>query len=194
MEQSEIEQTYTAFEGSDLFAHGALDDVLIQVRKKASKVHGPNILIFSDSTGKVMDFDVTGTEKEMLNRLRVYRSPSQSTELASGPGRPKLGVIAREVSLLPRHWEWLATQTGGASATIRRLVEDAKKSSSAKDLAKQTQENVYRFLSAIAGDLPHYEEVLRALYAKDEKKFKSNMQGWPKDISHHAKKLASPLF
>ena len=153
------------------------------------------LLVFSNTTGKVMDFDLSGSEKEVLKRLQVFTAPTEpEVSTATGPGRPKLGVVAREVSLLPRHWEWLATQTGGASATLRRLVDEAKKTSQTKDLLKQAQETTYRFMSAIAGDLPHYEEALRALYAKDEKNFKAQIRDWPEDIKNALKKFSKPVF
>lgn len=192
MENTET-QTYTAFHGSELLAEGPLEEVVLQVKKYVGRATGKPVLVFNDSTGKTMDFDLRGTDKEVLQRLHVYL-PGKSPAPSGGPGRPKLGVVAREVSLLPRHWEWLATQSGGASATIRRLIDEAKKNSSAKDRVKAAQERTYRFMSVIAGDLPHYEEALRALYAKDKKKFKEEMSGWPRDIVEQAKKWADPVF
>ncbi len=115
-------QLFTAFDGYRLLAQGPLDDVVRQVKRATESSNTVEILVFSDLTGKQMDFDLTGSEKEVLRRLHIYRSPDVEP-VASGPGRPRLGVMAREVSLLPRHWEWLSTQSGGASATLRRLVE-----------------------------------------------------------------------
>lgn len=192
MENTEA-QTYTAFHGAELLAEGPLEEVVLQVKKYVGRAAGKSVLVFNDSTGKTMDFDLRGTDKEVLQRLHVYL-PEKSPVPSGGPGRPKLGVVAREVSLLPRHWEWLATQSGGASATIRRLIDEAKKNSSAKDRVKAAQERTYRFMSVIAGDFPHYEEALRALYAKDKKKFKEEMSGWPRDIVEQAKKWADPVF
>jgi hypothetical protein len=120
--------------------------------------------------------------------------PAPSEKEASGPGRPKLGVISREVSLLPRHWEWLATQPGGASGTLRKLVEEAKKKNSTGSDVKQAQERTYKFMSALAGDMKGYEEALRALYRKDKKAFNANISEWPKDVREHTVELAKAVF
>lgn len=189
-----ISQTYAAFEGHRLVAHGALEEVVLRVRQKVRADASASILVFSDLTGKQMDFDVSGTEKETLQRLQVYRPQEERAAPAAGPGRPKLGVVAREVSLLPRHWEWLSTQPGGASATLRKLVEEARKDTSGRETLKQAQERTYKVMAAVAGDLPHYEEALRALYAKDKKKFSDQVTDWPRDLKDYVKKLASPVF
>lgn len=186
----EIPQTYSAFAGPELYAAGPLEDVLLKVKRLCEKTPDASILVFSDSTGRQMDFDLSGTVSEVRHRLRVFLPIRETT--VTGPGRPRLGVVAREVSLLPRHWEWLATQPGGASATLRRLVEDAGKKTSDKNLVKQIQERTYRFMSVLAGDLPGYEEALRALYRGEEKNFKNRVAKWPRDIRKHALKLAQP--
>lgn len=187
-------QLYSAFIGHQLLAQGPLEKVALKVRKKMKDEPSASILVFSDLTGKEMDFDIRGSEKEVLERLQIFRTQEHPAHENSGPGRPKLGVISREVSLLPRHWEWLSTQSGGASATLRRLIEDAKKGSSNKEQVKQAQERTYKFMAAIAGNFPNYEEALRALYAKDKKKFETQINDWPKDILSHTKKLAHDVF
>jgi hypothetical protein len=111
-------------------------------------------------------------------------------EAPRGRGRPKLGVVAREVTLLPRHWDWLARQPGGASVTLRRLVEDASRSP--KERARAAANAAYNFLHAIAGDRPAYEEALRALFAHDRAKFEAHIASWPADIRRHALRLAYP--
>ncbi|HKQ30957.1 MAG TPA: DUF2239 family protein, partial [Burkholderiales bacterium] len=113
---------------------------------------------------------------------------------SAGPGRPKLGVVSREVSLLPRHWEWLVAQSGGASAVLRRLVEEARKKSTAGDTVKQAQERTYSFMSVIAGDYEGYEEALRALYRRNKKDFLTHVRKWPTDVKSHAMKLARKVF
>lgn len=185
-------QLYTAFDGQKKLIQGPLDEVVLGVKKRLKAEPSASILIFSDLTGKEMDFDLRGSEKEVLQRLQVYLAPNEKP--ASGPGRPKLGVVAREVSLLPRHWEWLSTQSGGASATLRRLIDEAKKQSSGREMLKQAQERTYKFMSTMAGNLPHYEEAIRALYAKDAKKFKEQIAKWPIDIRDHAKKMSEEVF
>lgn len=185
---------YTAFEENRLLIRGRLDEVALKVRQRSKAKPSARILVFSDITGKEMDLDTRGTEAEMLERLKVYLSPEETASTSSGPGRPKLGVIAREVSLLPRHWEWLAAQPGGASAVLRRLVEEARKSASPREALRSAQESTHKFLTSIAGDLPGYEEALRALYAKDKKTFQSLMTSWPEDIRNHAKRLSTPVW
>lgn len=185
--------TYTVFIEHDLFCQGSLTDVITQVKRKSDRSPQCNFLIFSDETGKSMDFNLQGSEAEVLKRLEVYIDTAEPKE-HSGPGRPKLGVASREVSLLPRHWEWLATQPGGASATLRQLVEDARKKSLGGADLKKTQERTYRFMSVIAGDFEGYEEALRALYRKDKKAFQALIHEWPQDVRNHIVELAKPIF
>jgi uncharacterized protein len=187
-------QTYTAFDGHKRLAEGRLDAVVIAIKRKLKAAPASSILVFSDSTGKEMDFDLRGSEKEVLLRLHVYLSRESEPLAGNGPGRPKLGVVAREVSLLPRHWEWLSTQSGGASAALRKLVEEAKKSSFGKEEAKHAQERAHKFMTSVAGNLPRYEEALRALYARDKKRFKEQMTDWPPDVRNYSCKMADPSF
>lgn len=193
MNQKNETLSYTAFENDKLLVTGNLEDVVLQIRKRLKSHPSLKILVFSDDTGKEMDFDLRGSEKEVLEKLKIYLSPEDLDEPV-GPGRPKLGVIAREVSLLPRHWEWLATQPGGASATLRKLVEEARKSSTTRDTVKQAQERTYKFMTAIAGNLPNYEEALRALYAKDKARFRTQISDWPIDVKDYIKRLSQHVF
>lgn len=188
----EKSQQYSAFDGFNLLVQGSLEAVVLMAKANSLSSRSSTTLIFSDSTGKQMDFDLSGSKKDVLKRLEVY--VGEEPMPSQGPGRPKLGVMSREVSLLPRHWEWLSTQSGGASATLRRLVDGARKQSSDQDQTKRCQDRTYKFLSAIAGDLPYYEEVLRALFAKDQSKFKAHIDDWPRDIKNHALQLAKPIF
>jgi hypothetical protein len=188
--------TYTAFEKFELLTQGSLEQVALEVKRRMKTHRESQILIFSDSTGKQMDLDLSGTEKEALERLKIFAKQDQpSPAPTTGAGRPKLGVVAREISLLPSHWEWLTNQPGGSSATIRKLIDEkVKGSSSEKEKIKTAQEVTYKFLTAIAGDLPQFEEAIRFLYRKDKKKFQEHMHGWPKDIIHHAMDLAENVF
>ncbi|MEO5668766.1 MAG: DUF2239 family protein [Bdellovibrionota bacterium] len=188
-----LAETYTAFDGTTFVAKGPLESVVAKIKKISAKTAPTALLIFSDTTGVTIDLDLSGSPKEIAARMRIYL-PREESESSKGPGRPRLGVIAREISLLPQHWEWLATQSGGASASLRRLVEDAKKSSLTKNLTKQAQERTYKFISVLAGDLPRYEEALRALYRKNEDGFREEISAWPKDIRRHAQELAAPVF
>ncbi len=186
--------SYTAFEGESVIATGRLEEVAIKIKRRKKPKPSATVLIFSDSTGKQMDLDVSGSEEELFERLRVFVAAEIPGSSSSAPGRPKLGVVAREISLLPRHWEWLATQSGGASAAIRRLVEEARKKPSEKELLRESQERTHKFMTAIAGDFPNYEEALRALYSKDKKGFQSLVRDWPKGIRDYSKKLADPIW
>jgi len=191
--------TYTAFEGSELVFRGSLQHVVTKIKKRMGKTSHSEVLLFSDETGKLMDFNFHGTEKDVLKRLEVFSSVSdrhgkEESASPAGPGRPKLGVISREVSLLPRHWEWLAAQPSGSSATLRKLIEEAKKKSSGGATVKQLQERCYKVMSVLAGDLSGYEEALRSLYKKDEERFLVQIKEWPKDIRKHIAELARPVF
>lgn len=153
------------------------------------------MLIFSDDTGKTMDFNFQGTKQDVLKRLEVFVSNEDDDSTAiTGPGRSKLGVISREVSLLPRHWEWLANQPGGASVTLRLLVEEAKKKSQNTLTVKQVQERVYKVMSVLAGDLQGYEEALRASYKKDTATLFFYIEQWPKEIQRYLKSLGELIF
>ena len=186
--------TYTAFEDHKILSQGILEDVVLKVKKRLEKSPESQIVIYSDATGKSMDFNFQGSEKEVLKRLEVYTTPENTTEVSSGPGRPKLGVISREVSLLPKHWEWLATQSGGASNTLRKLVEENMKKTSGVLTVKTAQERTYKFMSVEAGDLENYEEALRALYRKDKERFAIEIKTWPRDVQKHILELAKPVF
>ena len=173
---------YTAFDKFNLVSSGTIEIVALEVRKYMKSSKDTNILIFSDSSGKQMDLDLSGSEKDVLERLKIFKNQESGTT-PTGPGRPKLGVVAREISLLPSHWEWLSNQPGGASSTIRSLIEEKTKSSvSGKLKVKTAQEIVYKFLNAIAGNLPNFEDAVRFLYRKDEKKFKDLISEWPADL------------
>lgn len=180
------EQTLTAFAGERLLARALLPD-LLRVVKAHVDTGGEVPLIFEDSTGRQVDFDLRGDLEEVLTRV-------QPPEPRRGPGRPKLGVTAREVTLLPRHWAWLDEQSGGASATLRRLVDEARKRDDAPGRARRAAEATTRFLTATSGNQPHFEEVLRALYAGHGERFTALMEGWPPDIRAHAGHLAAPAL
>jgi uncharacterized protein len=177
----------TAFRGHTLLAAGPLAEVAMAVKQALEQGMGEPVLTFDDATGRVIDLDLRGSEADITARL----SPSQpSNASARGRGRPKLGVVAREVTLLPRHWEWLAAQPGGASVTLRRLVDDARRSGGDKQSRRLSQEAAYRFMSAQAGNLPGFEEAIRALFADDRGRFAQQVAGWPEDVRAYATRLA----
>ena len=185
--------TYTAFEDFQKLVSGQLEEVVLAVKKRSKECRNSVILIFSDSSGKQMDFDLSGTEKDVLTRLKIYANPG--TVPTAGVGRPKLGVVAREISLLPSHWEWLNNQTGGASASIRALIDEKIKSrATEKNKIKNAQEVTYVFLTALAGNLPGFENAIRYLYRKDKKKFLEAVTEWNQSLVSHALMLSTGVF
>jgi hypothetical protein len=193
-------RTFTAFVGVRRLASGRLIDVAFAVRSHEAE-DGDPILVFADGSGAVIDLDLRGTEADITARFAELPTAGDAPSTAeSRPdpdgaprsrGRPKLGVIAREVTLLPRQWEWLASQPGGASQALRRLVDEARRADGGQTQMKAAREAAYRFLSALAGNLPGFEEVIRALFAGDADGFAERMTAWPSDIRDYALKLAA---
>ncbi len=200
--------SYTSFDGYRRIASGALQTNALVVKKVLeSGAVGP-VLIFDDGTGRSIDVDTRGSDEEVAARLAAPAAPDTcagsarlepssqpagpdgAAEESRGRGRPKLGVVAREVTLLPRHWEWLATQPGGASVALRKLVEEARRANGDKDKTRKAHERAYHFMAAIAGDLPGFEEATRALFAHDRPKFSALVAKWPGDVRDHATRLA----
>ena len=184
---------FTAFMGPRRLATGPLAEVAIAVMQASRRPAAPPIIIFSDTTGQPVDLDLRGTEQDVVARLpqpAAADADEAATTEPRGRGRPKLGVVAREVTLLPRHWEWLGAQPGGASVALRKLVEEARRANGDADRARAAKEAAFRFMSVMAGNLADYEEALRALFADDRQKFVGLVAGWPDDIRDHAVKLA----
>jgi hypothetical protein len=179
--------TCTAFDGHALVASGTLAEVALAVRRLLDRHPTHTPLVFDDATGQTMEIDFRGSADEVLARLQ----PAAGDDAPRGAGRPRLGVVAREVTLLPRHWYWLNSQPGGASATLRKLVEEARRSSTAKDRARLAGEAADRFMRVVAGDLAGYEEASRALWRGDRDAFNRHTRGWPKDVRGHARRLAA---
>ncbi len=184
--------TCIAFRGDHRIAAGDLREVARQIKLTEDGATGA-LLVFDAQTSHSIEIDLRGSLNDVLARLPAAASPeiSESAETPRrGPGRPKLGVVAREITLLPRHWDWLALQPGGASVAIRKLVEDARKAHGAKDRIRAAQEAAYRFASVMAGNRPNYEDAMRALFAGDHPRFEQLTEGWPADIRDHARHLA----
>ncbi len=181
------ELTYAAFLGTSLLASGTRAEVLAELKSRFDQDRGALFLVFEDQTGKQVDFDLRGMLAEVLARYEP--APTRV-----GPGRPKFGVVAREVSLLPRHWEWLEQQPSGASAAIRKLVDDARKREPGEQQTRFAIGAASRFLSAMAGNLPRYEEACRALYARQPDRLDDLIQEWPCDIRLHVQRLVRIVF
>jgi hypothetical protein len=180
--------TCIAFAGTDRIASGTLHEVAAQAKALLDRNPAAQILIFDDLTSQPVEIDFRGSPEDVLRRL-----PAAEAE-PKRPGRPKLGVVAREVTLLPRHWEWLASQPGGASVALRKLVDQARHANRGKDEIRQAREATYRFLHAVAGNEPGFEEALRALFAGQGARFEECSESWPRDIRDHARNLAAPSF
>jgi len=180
-----------AFQGDTCIASGELSSVALAVKKAAARPGHDAILVFSATTSELIDLDLRGSREDVLRRLPVPASAPALAEAPRGPGRPKLGVVAREVTLLPRHWDWLSSQPGGASVALRKLVEHASRASVGKDRMRAAQNAAYRFMSAMAGDRPGFEDAARALFAGDGDTFGKLVAAWPVDIRHHITSLAA---
>ncbi|WP_407539228.1 DUF2239 family protein [Deinococcus radiomollis] len=185
-ESIRTEPTYTAFVGTQRLVTAPLAETLRQAKAHLDLKATGQVLIFSDASGQQRDYDFSGTLEQVLSRA----IPAART----GPGRPKLGVVSREISLLPRHWDWLETQRGGASATLRRLIDEARKADPEGDRLRLATEAAGRFMTVMAGDLPGYEEASRALYAHDPERLQSLIQGWPEAVQTHLLYLLDPPF
>ncbi len=168
---------YTAFQGFRRVSHGTAEELIAFLKKRRQG----EVLVFDDATGTQTDLDLTAQGKP--------KEPAADAE-PRGRGRPRLGVIAKEVTLLPRHWDWLNVQPGGASVALRRLVEEARRTSGDRDRVRGAQEAAYRFMSAIAGNLPGFEEATRALFTYDRRRFSELIAAWPADVRDYAVRLA----
>ena len=170
--------THVAFAGDDLIRSGPLTDVLAAVKFVLDDGETRTVLIFESETGRQVDFDFRGTLADVLDRAKP-RSPPK------GPGRPRLGVEGREVTLLPRHWAWLESQPNGASATLRRLVEVACRRDQGADAGRRARHAAYGIMSALAGDRVGFEEAARALFAGDLARFAAIVEPWPAGVRDH---------
>ncbi|MBV9560117.1 MAG: DUF2239 family protein [Bradyrhizobium sp.] len=187
-----MSKSFTTFQGQRRLATGPLPEVALAVKRAESPRSEP-ILIFSDATGRAIDLDLRGDETAVLARLAGGTPAAEDTPPPSEPrgrGRPKLGVVAREVTLLPRHWAWLNDQPGGASVALRKLVDAARRGNGDADRQRAARDAAYHFMSAMAGNLPDFEEAIRALFADDRRRFAELIAPWPADIRDHAVRLA----
>jgi hypothetical protein len=193
-----FDTAYIAFDGDRQIASGDLREVARAAKQTLDRRDDAAVLVFDGRTSGPIEIDFRGTVDEVLARLPDIAAAPAVEEAAlpapRGPGRPKLGVVAREVTLLPRHWEWLAQQSGGASVALRRLVDEARRANKDKDRIRQAQEAAYRFIAAMAENKPHYEEVARALFAGDTERFETWTTTWPADVRDHARRLAAAAF
>lgn len=187
----------TAFKGTEILADGRLLDVALKVKALTEHTPDVSVLTFDDSTGQIIDLDLHGTLHEISDRY----SPSKETsdyplgddkepDNGRGRGRPRLGVVSREVTLLPRHWEWLSAQSGGASQALRRLVDEARKKDGGRTNKRERIEAAYSFMSSMAGNMTGFEEATRALFSGDRDRFEDIASQWPEDVARYVGKLA----
>ena len=185
----------TAFAGQTRIASGSLADVALAAKAILDRGEQAPLLIFNDATSDTIELDLRGTPTDVLARLAKRFPEAAETGQEDAPaqarkaGRPKLGVVGREVTLLPRHWDWLAEQPGGASVAIRKLIDAERKSKSFSDLKRKIEAITYRFISTMAGNFQDFEEACRALFAGDREKFARMTEAWPADVRDHARWL-----
>jgi uncharacterized protein len=187
----------TAFAGRKRIASGDLRQVAVKAKSVMDRDPWVQVLIFDDLTSHPIEVDFRGTAEDVAHRIEAAAPSGAAPETEADPrrpGRPKLGVVAREVTLLPRHWEWLGSQPGGASVALRKLVDQARQSNQGKDRTRRAQAAAYRFLSAMAGNEPGFEEATRSLFAGKSERFHEAVEPWPADIREHARKLAAAVF
>jgi hypothetical protein len=177
----------TAFAGTQLLAAGPLIEVVLAVKNVIDSGTLTPVLVFDDTSGRAFDFDLRGSKSDVVARLST---PSVSGTEPRGRGRPRLGVIGREVTLLPRQWEWLAAQPGGASVVLRKLVDEAKRNTGGIHKQRAAHEAAYHFMLAMAGDMPGFEEATRALFANDRSRFEQQVSSWPAPVRDYATRLA----
>jgi uncharacterized protein len=188
----QMSETFTAFSGQRRLTSGSLGEIALSVKRAEPPASG-SIAVFSDWSGRAVDLDLRGSADEILARhASAEHDDRESGPMAEprGRGRPKLGVVAREVTLLPRHWEWLNAQPGGASVALRKLVDAARRTSGDTDRQRAAREAAYHFMSAMAGNFPNFEDASRALFADDRRRFAALIAPWPADIRDHIVKLA----
>lgn len=197
---------YTAFAGHRLLARGRLAEVAVAMHAAAARGGEAELLVFDDRTGQQIDLHLGGDAAAVAERYRDapvaaegdatanQAGQAEQVEPPRGRGRPRLGVTAREVTLLPRHWDWLAAQPGGASVTLRKLIEQARKQGEAGMRQRLAREAAYRCLGALAGNAPGAEDATRALFAGDRDGFARRLDAWPADVRDYLLALATDAF
>lgn len=194
-------RTVIAFAGPRRVAEGDLPTVARAIKEHLARddAHAP--FVFDSETSQPVELDLRGNTATVVARARAQQeatdaaaSAAEEEEGPRGPGRPRLGVIGREVTLLKRHWDWLGEQPGGASAALRRLVDQARVANAGRDRLRRVQDAAYRFCSQMLGDQPDFEEATRALFAHDRDRFLLLSMHWPRDLRDHARDLAELAF
>ncbi len=180
---------FVAFAGHTRIAVGPLPSVARAIRERLDAGETAPIAVFDADTSAPVDLDLRGTPDEAAARAEAMLAARAAQSKHRGPGRPRLGVVAREVTLLPRHWDWLNAQSGGASVALRKLVDAARKQNHESDEIRRLQDVAHRFMFALAGDLPGFEEASRALYAWDLPRLNEQIAPWPEDVTAHVREI-----
>ncbi len=195
------ERHYIAFVGQRRIAQGPLVEVAQAVKAHVDRDAATLPLIFDALTSVPKELDLRGTEADVAARLAIEgkgegeEGAAEASTLAERTrGRPKLGVVAREVTLLPRHWDWLAAQPGGTSVALRKLVEEARRADGRAGEARLARDAAYSFMAAMAGAEPGYDEAARALFAGKAEAFAALIQTWSADVRDHVATLAAIAF
>ncbi|MCL4368014.1 MAG: DUF2239 family protein [Actinobacteria bacterium] len=201
--RARLSTSCTAFAGTERIASGPPREVAQSTRARVDAGDARTVLIFDDATAEPIEMDFRGSIEDVLRRLSDDASDDgdaadvgdpETALPARAPGRPRLGVVGREVTLLPRHWAWLSAQPGGASVALRKLVEQARRVNEDRDRARRSQEVAFKFMSAMAGNEPGFEEASRALFAGDRQRFAEHTAPWPPDVRTYAAGLAANAF
>ena len=186
---------FTAFGGERRIASGDLRTVALACKAYVDGGGDGRVVIFEDATGRLIELSLRGTPEDVEERARTAaKSPGGNGGPPRARGRPRLGVVSKEVTLLPRHWAWLSAQRGSASATLRRLVDEARHANEGRDRVRRAQDAAYRFMSVKLGNEPGYEEAIRALYACNQERFEAEAEAWPDDLRTYCYGLASEAF
>ena len=185
----------SAFSGANRIASGELRHVAMKAKQAFDAHPERTVLVFDDANARTLELPLELPAADLLAWLsHPQPQAGDAPETPRRPGRPKLGVVPREVTLLPRHWDWLAAQPGGASVALRKLVDEARKVNAGDDRRRAAQEAGYRFILVMAGDAPGFEDAARALFAGDAQRFESLLLAWPEDVREHALWLATDAF
>ncbi len=197
---TDLSRECIAFADERCLGRGRLAEVVLAAKAELDSRPDAIVLVLDDATSEQVEIDFRGDVRDVIEHLAAAMLAEEaatresSAEGRRAPGRPKLGVVAREVTLLPRHWEWLAAQPGGASVTLRKLVEEARRSGAGEEVRRRAQEAAFRFMNSVAGNEPGFENAVRALYAGDAAGFAERTESWPPDVREHARRLADRAF
>lgn len=206
MKTDQAVKIFTAFTGECCIGTGPIETVALLAKPLVQGSPETTVLFFDDDTGREVDLNLRGSDVEVLARLAEQFPPTLPAAIeadsdealeqpaARGRGRPKLGVVAREVTLLPRHWDWLNSRPGSASIVLRKLVDEARRVHAERDERQRAQKATFVFISAMAGDREYFEEASRALFAGERSRFRQFIEAWPTDIRRHAERLAAHAF